>query len=89
MNSSLFAGEESANHIYLTVNLRQAAFNYVLAKQHFRKSYVGGVFLVKESGTNELTTEAIACEVTDLTGTAIEPPISARQCGAGTTRIEP
>lgn len=89
---------EAKNYIFFTVNFRQAAFNYGIPAgaynyepqtKTWRRAYIGGVFLTKVPGTNELTTEAIICRAEVSGVRAIEPPINAQTCGSKTSKIFP
>jgi Type IV pilin-like G and H, putative len=80
---------QTEEYVYLTVSFRQVAFNYALSKVNHRRSRVGGVFLGKVPETGELTTFAITCEAKMVGTQAIEPPINAQTCGAGTEKVGP
>lgn len=43
---------EAEDYILLTVNFRQAAFNYVIPKERNRRSRIGGVFVILTSFTS-------------------------------------
>jgi type IV pilus assembly protein PilA len=89
LNSELGIQPQTKEYIYLTVSFRQVAFNYGLSKVNHRKSWVGGVFLGKIPETGETTTFVITCEARMVGTQAIEPPINAQTCGAGTEKVSP
>lgn len=82
------ARAETEDYILLTVNFRQAAFNYVIPKEGNRRSRIGGVFVTKIPQTNELSTLSIVCQASLPGVEAIAPPINAQTCGSGTEKVE-
>jgi type II secretory pathway pseudopilin PulG len=87
---------ETDDYKYSTRATKQAAFNYGIAKQETKRSYVGGVFLVPakkvdaNADQNEMITLSILCKANNRG--IIKPAEPTYQngkliCGKGTTKL--